>query len=654
MKKSVISLLVVVALLVTALAVTAVMAGAEATIYTDAEGNRKMCECGGRIVVDAEGTEVQATPCKYDATTGQGCDGTIRTFAKWTETDSLPTSGNYYLTAGVTTTGVTQVKGPAALRLNLNGQTVNLGGHILASVTTGDENQFAYLSIAGSGTVNGADVSALANSVKTDGLQDRYAGVIYANSPMNLYGGIYQNGKSDYGGIIYADTSRIINIFDGVTIQNGIATADVYGGGCITHGGTGTLNVFGATISGGKTVKSSGALGSTGGNIYVRNGATINLYNGTRVVGGQSENGGNIHVNKGTLLVDTGAEVSGGTATQYGGNITSAGNDSNALIIKGTVTGGQAQHATQRGGGNFYMAAGKLYVRGGSVTNGSASFVGGNINARNTSQVHIEAGATISGGTATNNGGEMYIEGASLYMDMNSTASGVVAGTAAAKVYLYDTANDTYATNGASALTFTGVTVQPTYTTGGKTYVALAGENGAYSAHRLEITISKIYLRAAFKNAEDKISPAIYYEVSLKADATLKGEIDAFGVIATQGETLPTSITADTISDEFASGFVPGTTSGEETKYGTMVSGIMTEGADSAANITNAGTKINAAAYVKIGNTLYFGTKITENNTLSDYLKAAAAVEKDTAQQNAWDAMAAKFETELATILNAG
>ena len=257
--------------------------------------------------------------------------------------------------------------------------------------------------------------------------QTDLAGAIHVVSGrLEMYGGKVTGGNGVNGGNIYVGEGRCY--VDGTTITGGKATN---GGNIYIKGGVdfqilkGTVTKGTATTSGGNiyiaagdsaptctmsggTVSSGSA--KTGGGIYIT-GLTANL-SGTTFKNNSGTNGGTVYcASKGKLNM-TGGTIQDGTAKEKGGNIYSASTNAEITISGGTVTGGKAT----TNGGNIYMNNGNLNLTGGTVKNGSA-VEGGNIYTRtgiSSSSNKATLGGSgcpeISGGTASTNGGNVFVE----------------------------------------------------------------------------------------------------------------------------------------------------------------------------------------------------------------------------------------------------
>lgn len=270
-----------------------------------------------------------------------------------------------------------------------------------------------------------------------------------------LNGGIITGGNAYCGGNIASaganSGAAVLTINNGATIQNGVAAAD--GGNLymyqVTNGTVFTMN--GGTISGGIASGNGGNiavkegyspkwLGGTvsggnaakGGNIYFDCGSSPNSFAGTNVTGGTAtEYGGNICIQEGGALNISAGTISGGTA-QYGGNIYSR---KTVNISGGIISGGVATASA----GNVYATTYKLTISGGEITGGKAGTTGGNVYALNNTVDVI--GGSITNGEATSHGGNLYITNIDIVKGRtvtisDVTVSGGVSGKQGGNIYI--------------------------------------------------------------------------------------------------------------------------------------------------------------------------------------------------------------------------
>ena len=288
--------------------------------------------------------------------------------------------------------------------------------------------------------------------------QESYAGAIHVVSGrLEMYGGTVTGGNGVNGGNIYVAEGRCY--VDGTTITGGKATN---GGNIYIKGGVdfqilkGTVTKGTATTAGGNIYIASGDSAPTctmsggtvssgsaknGGGIYIT-GLTANL-TGTTFKSNSGTNGGTVYCATKGILNMTGGSIQSGKAKEKGGNIYSASTNASINISGGAVTGGTAG----TNGGNIYMNNGNLKLTGGAVTNGSG-VEGGNIYTRtgialasNTATIGGSGCPEISGGTASTNGGNIFVEGKMTLGNCNLTEGNVPGKTYGADMYCDKTAS---------------------------------------------------------------------------------------------------------------------------------------------------------------------------------------------------------------------
>ncbi len=212
---------------------------------------------------------------------------------------------------------------------------------------------------------------------------------------------VISGGESVSGGNIFARADSTIVIYDGVTIQNGIASNQ---GGNIFFDSNKQFVIKGGVIENG-TAKSAG-------NIYFSVKAKPMLQGGTIVGGTATTYGGNIF-NVGKLHL-SGTKIADGMAGARGGNIYTNGD---MTMTSGIITGGKAvaeKPTFEFGvGGNICAAGTKkenyvtVTVIGGTIEKGEANGRGGNISA------HAYANLVLGTEDATTNDLALITEGKS-------------------------------------------------------------------------------------------------------------------------------------------------------------------------------------------------------------------------------------------------
>jgi len=268
------------------------------------------------------------------------------------------------------------------LAVTNNGATVNIYNDVTIGNPVKDTSR-AYYNVYTVGTVNmygGTIQNGISKNESTGG------NVTIGNKGvLNMYGGTIKDGETDFrGGNILMLSYGTLNLWhDDALITGGAAvnSSNNSGGGNIgTKDNTGyaVVNMNAGTISNGKTVSKADYKG--GGNVYMYGITEIGFnMNGGTVIGGDSGYGGNFYIRNGAYLnVGKDALVTGGTATQ---------------------------------GGNIHVFNGSTVTIEGKVTDGVASYGGGNINAGSAAGSDAKIilnGGTISGGTVTGTTGQNY------------------------------------------------------------------------------------------------------------------------------------------------------------------------------------------------------------------------------------------------------
>ena len=236
-----------------------------------------------------------------------GVAGSV-TWLPWTETDSLPTSGYYYLTENVQIANVrfAEIKNDD-LHLCLNGKTITAR----AAGTDGKTNIYR---LTGSGSLTICDCGAhVDNGAYTAGkLTGASMGAIFtmgtATGTVNIYDGIFTNNESnDSGAVAVIQNTCQLNIYGGEFTGN-TATNN---GGAIYIGANATATIKGGTFSGNTAGKDGGVIINAG---------TLNLQGGKFTGNTAGTNGGAIH-SGGVTNVSGNPEIIGNTANGKASNL---------------------------------------------------------------------------------------------------------------------------------------------------------------------------------------------------------------------------------------------------------------------------------------------------------------------------------------------
>lgn len=232
---------------------------------------------------------------KTDGAHEAGCDKMDP--KPWGETDSLPDSGNYYLTQNVELTAVKEIRSHLKLWLQGKNVTVKTG-------TTLDN----LIKITNTGKLE------LLDSTQNPGTVD---GLVTDAEDATKVGEITKN-------IIYMDGTLVL---DGANLSGeGLATVE---NGLVICVNSGNFTMKSGSIVGG-TVSNK-----FGGAIYANGTATIRIEGGT-ITGGTAKQGGNIF-SRGTVEI-TGGSVTDGAYTDKGGNIYMTGGSLSITGVSGQAT----------------------------------------------------------------------------------------------------------------------------------------------------------------------------------------------------------------------------------------------------------------------------------------------------------------------------
>jgi hypothetical protein len=284
------------------------------------------------LLADAQSREHTHCVCgKTHQKIGNHGQADEKTFKPWDKTDSLPTSGAYYLTQDVTISGNVTLN--ENVTLCLNGQTIS------GSITVGSGASLTLTDCTGKGRVQG---EVLVNGGKFE----LYSGTITGGVQVGMKGGTYQTGSSFtmYGGAITGnktDSSSGGGVFlvgttnqadppnftmHGGTISNNTAGASDGGGGGVYVGEKCSFTMDGGTITG------NTATAGNGGGIYIH------------------FNAGNVSISNATITGNK-ASATGNTSYGHGGGIYSQ----RGVTVKNvTITG---NNSTYEGGGIYGKGA---------------------------------------------------------------------------------------------------------------------------------------------------------------------------------------------------------------------------------------------------------------------------------------------------------
>lgn len=397
----------------------------EGALHLAAGGEHKHCLCGGD---------------------GIGCDHMNIAWVAWESTNSLPTSGSYYLLGDVKLTAEVSIS--KDLNLCLNGHTITAasGKRILSTPTGAD----ATISITDctAATVDGVYTAGKLTSGR-DMEGNVGGGAIYlrAGGNLNFYEGILTGNSAVAGGVLLVTTNTVTNIYGGLITENFAKNGEEMGNGGAIYAMKGAeVNVYGGTFTN-NDGKSGGAIYIDGdskltvsGGLFAGNTAATNagaIYGKTAAVtitGGTYENntsvkdGGALYYREGTIEVLGGTFRGNKTTGGAGGAISFSGNavatidgafieaceggSGGAMILQGgsntTINNVTIRdNDSHKYGGGIYLHASTLTVNGGTFSGNNATNRGGAIYACENATLTVNGG-TFDVNHADVNGGGIY------------------------------------------------------------------------------------------------------------------------------------------------------------------------------------------------------------------------------------------------------
>ena len=250
-------------------------------------------------------------------------------FKKWEKSDSLPTSGNYYLTKNVNLSAGQTITGDVTLCLN--GYKIEAAPNALDNIQV--NGTLTITDCVGSGSIVGVDKKLTGVNIKSD------AGTL------NLYGGTIRNFAKG------VENSGTFNMYGGKLTQNSQGVSN-----------TGTFNMHGGSIT-----KNSGFFNGAGvsneGN-FTMSGGDITSNTASQSGTGNNGFGGGVYNNDSGSFKLTDGTIAGNTAKNNGGGVYSVSNST--YIYGGSITSNNAKR-----GDDVYAASNCGVHLKGNVTIGS-------------------------------------------------------------------------------------------------------------------------------------------------------------------------------------------------------------------------------------------------------------------------------------------
>ncbi len=385
-----------------------------------------------------------------------------------------------------------------------------------------------------------------------------YGGNINVNGgTFNMYGGTVSGGKGVLNGGSYADGGNFfvqggakLNLYAG-TVKDG--TAELRGGNLYMEGAS-SITIDGGTVSGGKVTGTKANM--RGGNIYLQNG-TLTIKSGTVSGGSAAINntsaGGNIAVTgSSTKVVMSGGTIESGVSTYRGGNVFMDQSTCTFTLTGGTITGGTIDNAasnTYTRGGNIAVNNGKLYIQGGTVTEGkvlSGSWTtGGNISVQGANSRFEMTAGTVEKGTAGQGGNLMFYSNTGSFISGGTIRDGVATNAYGGNILLHQgvsfTIKGTAKILNGTAVNVGGNITIGSETSGGQTSTLTIGESGADNTG---ILISGGVAGIIKKNGTETVNGGYGGNIGIGENAgTIENKLIMYGGTVSNGSAIPKSST---------------------------------------------------------------------------------------------------------------
>lgn len=563
---------------------------------------RMQCECGGK----AEGKP------------GHTC--TDLEFIAWNHNNTIPTSGNWYLTTGVTYTAARRDVSNNTLRIDLNGK------NLIRKVGAG--TNACMFGMSGSAHI------AFTDSTDTPGTVTR---------DLSAFG---STSCGNYGLITYIDkscTNGSLTLYGGILETTGTSTT---GSGSVIYNGsaTTTVNIYGGEMKAGTA--NNGAIYSVGPVV---------------LMGGKIS--GSTVINTASAAVD----MSGGGRLTLGGNPVVTGNtlssgtpanikitNDKQLVIKGTFTGdvtitpfGALTVDAKIGTSEDAVLQGKVALEG--YPDYSVRIAGTELVVGSGYGALVDAGMntyyydTLEEAVEHYEGGKAVIKllddaadaritiTQETYIDLNGRDIGSV-NVASGTLYLYDSQTDDFTIEDGRGYGKVGsVAREAKALPAGQLFkngYMLIGENDGVSFHRLNITPTAVTLRATDIAAN---GAAVYYRSTFGGDEVIRANIKAFGIAMGAGQMpdfSPKTFTEHTDLAAWESGKL-------NAFCGTLLKDIMKLGETDDNNSKNAATQVYSQAYIE----LLDGTRILSDVGMISLQQILEGTETATGVDGLWVAL---------------
>ena len=377
------------------------------------------------------------------------CNGTIMVSGEATIKDEIKVENGEKLT-------VKGMEADASIK-NTSGRVFKITG---GSLTLEENITLTGKNDAGNGGavyVNGGTFT-MKNDSKITGSSAQNGGGVYVNGgefEMTGTAILQGNTATTHGGGVHIFSDGTFTgtfTMNGGTIDGDDANTATYGGGVFVSGGT--FNMYGGTITGNTVTESGGGVCISGGTFTMSDGAFISGNTATSSGGGvfvsasgdftmnggtiggsggrnpnSAENGGGVYIFEGTFTMSDSAVISGNSATSSGGGVYVY--ETGEFTMEGGTIGGISEvgadafnHADVAGGG-VHVGDGTFTMNGGIITGNTATQNGGGVYVSSTGSFTLgsssDAAASspvVSGNTKTGNSrNNVYLDGTILLIE---------------------------------------------------------------------------------------------------------------------------------------------------------------------------------------------------------------------------------------------
>jgi hypothetical protein len=229
---------------------------------------------------------------------------------------------------------------------------------------------------------------------------------------VTLDGALTLQGNSSGGGVTMAGSSAFT--MNGGKITGNTRTNE--NGGGVYVDGTSHFTMSIGEITGNKAPNGGGVYVNGASAAFEMNGGIISLNTATEYYG-VDKGGGGVYVNGGAFTMTTGAEITNNTAANNGGGIYV--NGTSAFMKGGIISLNRSQISTSGGGGGVYVNDGSFTVEtGAEISKNTAVSHGGGVHV-NKGTFTMEPNTEISGNEATYSGGGVYLGYGTIAFNMN-------------------------------------------------------------------------------------------------------------------------------------------------------------------------------------------------------------------------------------------